>query len=179
MVAVNRPGEREAGTVGRPLPGLTVSIDNGEIVVAGPTVMDGYLGGEVAGGIRRTGDAGHFDAEGRLIIEGRLDDVIVTSTGRNIHPDWIESMLLADRRIGRCAVVDGGSHPRAVVVPAHGAPWIDNVNEVVVQLCAEAPDYARPRRSMVISEADLAYHGLITSSGRLRRSAIRAYLREM
>ena len=179
VVAVNRPGERRAGTVGHPLPGVTVTIDQGEIVVAGPTVMDRYLGGEATGGIRRTGDAGYFDAEGRLVVEGRRDDIIVTSAGRNIHPDWIESMLLADRRIQRCAVVDGGSHPRAVVVPAPGAPWTEEVDQVVANLCAEAPDYARPRNSLVMFEADLARNGLITSNGRLRRTAIHAYLRKM
>ena len=179
VVAVNRPGERVAGTVGRPLPGLTVTIDRGEIVVSGPTVMDGYRGGEAAGGIRRTGDAGYFDDGGRLIVEGRLDDVIVTSLGRNIHPEWIESLLLADRRILRCAVVDGGSHPRAVVVAAPGATWSEDIDSVVGGLCAEAPDYARPRHSVILSEVELVRHGLITSNGRLRRRAIRTYLREL
>ena len=179
VVAVNRPGERAAGTVGRPLPGVRVTIDRGEIVVSGPTVMDGYGGGAAAGGIWRTGDAGRFDAQGRLIVEGRLDDVIVTSQGRNIHPEWIESMLLADRRILRCAVVPGGSHPRAVVVPAAAGPWTDDPDTVVGGLCAEAPDYARPRNSIVMWEADLVRHGLITSSGRLRRRAIRNHLGEM
>lgn len=179
VVAVNRPGDRAAGTVGRPLPGQTVTIDDGEIVVAGPTVMDGYLGGTAAGGVWRTGDAGYFNAEGRLIVKGRLDDIIVTSTGRNIHPDWLESMLLADRRILRCAVVHGGSHPRAVIVPTGMTPWAEDVNDVVARLCAEAPDYARPRNSVVMSEAELARHGLITSNGRLRRRAIHSHLGEI
>jgi len=50
---------------------------------------------------------------------------------------------------------------------------------VVGGLCAEAPDYARPRNSIVMWEADLVRHGLITSSGRLRRRAIRNHLGEM
>ena len=45
VVAVNRPGRRKAGTAGEPLPGLDVAIDDGEVVVRGPTVMAGYLHG--------------------------------------------------------------------------------------------------------------------------------------
>ncbi len=181
VVAVNRPGERVAGTVGRPLPGVSVAIDDGEIVVGGPTVMEGYLGGKPTGGVWRTGDAGRFDAEGRLIIEGRIDDLIVTTTGRNIHPEWIESMILEDRRVGLCAVIGGGSHPRAVLVPARGQlgdAGPAEIDALVARLCAEAPDYARPRASLMLSEAVLHQQELITANGRLRRPAIAAYLKE-
>ncbi len=181
VVAVNRPGDRAAGTVGRPLSGVTVTIDHGEIVVSGPTVMAGYLGGPPSGGIRHTGDAGHFDADGRLVVEGRIDDVIVTTTGRNIHPEWIEPMILSDPRISRCAVIDGGSHPRAVLVPAKGrfaGVSQSDIDALVDQLCAEAPDYARPRANLLMPETLLQQEGLITSNGRLRRPAIAAYLKE-
>jgi long-subunit acyl-CoA synthetase (AMP-forming) len=181
VVAVNRPGDRVAGTVGRPLPGVTVTIDNGEIVVGGPSVMVGYLGGSPAEDVYRTGDAGRFDAEGRLIVEGRIDDVIVTTTGRNIHPEWIESMILGDRRVGRCAVIDGGRHPRAILVPVKDA-LLDadpaEIDVLVARLCANAPDYARPRANLTMSETLLRQQGLITANGRLRRPAITAYLKE-
>jgi long-chain acyl-CoA synthetase len=179
VVAVNRPGERAAGSVGRPIPGVEVDIDDGEIVVSAPTVMEGYLGGTPAGGRYRTGDAGHFDEAGRLIVEGRIDDVIVTTAGRNIHPGWIESMILADPRIARCAVIDGGSHPRAVLVPAD--PILADAHPLVIEalveyLTAEAPAYARPRTAHVMSDTTLARHGLITANGRLRRRAIASFL---
>jgi len=181
VVAVNRPGDRGPGTVGRPLSGMTVAIDNGEIVVSGPTVMEGYLGGPPCDGTRRTGDAGHFDDDGRLVVAGRIDDVIVTTTGRNIHPEWIEAMILSDSRIGRCAVVGGGSHPCAILVPAKGQ-LVDadqaEIDALVAQLCAEAPDYARPRANLALSEAVLHQRGLITGNGRLRRQAIVAIFTE-
>ena len=181
VVAVNRPGDRGPGTVGRPLPGVTVTIDDGEIVVSGPTVMEGYLGGVPCAEVRRTGDAGYFDADGRLVVSGRMDDVIVTSTGRNIHPEWIEAMILSDHRIGRCAVIGGGSHPRAILIPAKGqlvdaAPA--ELDALVARLCAEAPDYARPRANLALSEAVLHQRGLITGNGRLRRQAIAASFKE-
>ncbi len=177
VVAVNRPGARAAGTVGLPLPGLAVSIERGEIVVRGPTVMEGYLGGTPARGCRHTGDAGYFDAEGHLVVEGRIDDVIVTSAGRNLHPEWIEAMLLEDPRLARCAVVAGGSHPRAVLVPARqDLLSAAEVEPLVARLTAAAPDYARPRRNLLMSDADLLHRGLMTGGGRLRRRAIAAYL---
>ena len=179
VVAVNRPDARIAGTVGRPLPGVRVTIEQGEIVVSGPTVMEGYQGGQPTMQRWRTGDAGRLDNAGNLIVDGRLDDVIVTSTGRNIHPEWIESMLLADSRIAHCAVVQGGSHPRAVVVPSQApTTWTDDLDAAVAKICDEAPDYARPRNCVVMSEVELAQHSLITSNGRLRRRAISAYLEE-
>ena len=61
VVAVNRPGRRKAGTVGEPLPGLDVRIEDGEVVVDGPTVMDGYLHAGRAEQPWRTGDLGSLD----------------------------------------------------------------------------------------------------------------------
>ena len=181
VVALNRPGERCAGTVGRPLPGVEVAIEDGEIVVSGTTVMAGYLGGAAASGRHRTGDLGRFDAVGRLVVEGRRDEVIVTTTGRNIHPEWIETMILADPRIARCAVVDGGSHPRAVLVAA--SPDLADadaatVDALVAGLTAAAPDYARPRANRLVPEAMLHRQHWITANGRLRRRSIAAYFKE-
>jgi len=78
----NRPGDRRAGTVGRPLPLVQVTIEQGEIVVSGPTVMNGYL--SQSGTVDpcspwRTGDLGYFDPDGFLYVTGRKDNVIVTS----------------------------------------------------------------------------------------------------
>ena len=181
VVAVNAPGERRAGTVGRPLPNLNVTIENGEIVVAGPTVMAGYLGADPIEGRHFTGDAGQFDEDGYLIVHGRIDDVIVTSTGRNIHPEWIEGYLLSDPRISRCAVIGGGTHPHAVVVPAgDGLEQLSTPDLLALSsaLCAEVPAYAHPKRVTVLSDSYLHQHGLITTNGRLRRRAIANHLAE-
>src|SRR5882757_754386 len=68
VVALNRPGERRADTVGRPLEGLKVSIDDGEIVVDGPSITDGYLGQGPVQRPWRTGDLGAIDQDGLLAI---------------------------------------------------------------------------------------------------------------
>jgi long-subunit acyl-CoA synthetase (AMP-forming) len=107
--------------------------------------------------------------------------MIVTTTGRNIHPEWIEAMVLADPRIARCAVIDGGPRPRAVLVPADD--WLltlpsSTVDAHVAALCASAPGYATPESTVVIAEAELRRCDLVTANGRLRRRAIDDYVKD-
>ena len=84
--------------VGRPY-GQRIRIVDEEIWVSGPNVADGYWGRPDRGdtftedGWLRTGDLGKLDRAGRLVIIGRVKDVIVTSTGENIYPDDIERLL--------------------------------------------------------------------------------------
>jgi long-chain acyl-CoA synthetase len=184
VVALNRPGDRVPGTVGRPLPGVNVVLDDGEIVVGGPTVMDGYLHGKLSpAGMWRTGDLGAFDAAGRLVVLGRKDSTLVTAGGRNVVPEWVEAMILADPRIACAALtLDGAQALVAVVVPharferplsgldvAASGAWISS-------LLAAAPAYARPARSFVVPFADAAAAGLVTGNGRPRRAAIAAFV---
>lgn len=181
VVAVNRPGERRAGTVGRPLDGVRVAIEDGEIVVRGPTVMANYVGGKAAGGVWCTGDLGLLDRQGRLVVLGRKDDLVVTPLGRNIHPEWIEPMLLADPAIRHCAVIAGRSGLKAVLVPADPAApaaaehWLPRLRA----LTAGAPDYARPAEVTVLSAAFGQSHALFTLDGRPRRRRIANTLSEV
>lgn len=181
VVAVNRPGRRCPGTVGRPLDGIAVAIEDDEIVVRGPTVMTGYLGGAPAEGVWRTGDLGRFDEQGRLQVLGRKDDVVVTATGRNIHPEWIEPMLLADPAIRHCAVIAGQSGLKAVLVPADAAAprdadhWLPRLRA----LTAAAPAYAQPAEAAILSAAFALTHSLFTPDGRPRRRRIAHILSEM
>jgi acyl-CoA synthetase (AMP-forming)/AMP-acid ligase II/heme oxygenase len=183
VVALNRIGERGAGTAGRPLPGISVTIDQGEIVVSGNSVMQGYLNGAASAGVWRTGDLGAFDDQGRLIVLGRKDDIIVTDKGRNIHPEWLEPMLLSDPRIARAAVIASEDHPAALLVPAQEAQDAIkalSANEIcwlVQRLCAEAPDYARPRKAFILSLSEATAHGLFTLDGRPRRKIISHFIR--
>lgn len=92
------------GTVGRPLDGMDVAIDDGEIVIDGPAVSPGYLGEPDRVGGHRTRDSGFLDAEGRLIVRGRLDDMIITG-GENVHPQRIADVISRHRFVGRVEVV--------------------------------------------------------------------------
>jgi acyl-CoA synthetase (AMP-forming)/AMP-acid ligase II len=126
------------GSVGQPLPGVTVSIrdeagepcppgERGEIWVSGEQVSGEYLG-RAAGtedGWFRTRDAGHLDADGFLYVHGRLDDVIVRG-GENLSPGEIESVLVEHPAVEVAAVVgipdeEWGEKVVAAVVPVAGA----------------------------------------------------------
>lgn len=182
VVSVNRPGERRADSVGRPLDQLDVSIDNGEIVVDGPSITDGYLGQGPAQRPWRTGDLGTIDPDGYLTIQGRKDSIIVTSYGRNISPEWIETMLLGDLRIAYCAVAGHGEpHLTAVIIASRpGKAWFANAsNEDVLALvsacCSEAPEYAIPRACVVASLQEAVSNQLLTN-GRPARKQIEKFV---
>ena len=99
QVATQGPSEIGRPGSGRPLPGIQVRIERGEIQVRGNVLMDGYLGEErsadtwAEGGWLRTGDQGRFLPDGQLQVLGRLDDLIV-SGGENVSPLEVEAWLL-------------------------------------------------------------------------------------
>ena len=182
VVALNRCGARKAGTVGQPLAGLRVSIEEREIVVEGPSLMDGYLGGPDVGGRWRTGDLGEIDAEGCLIVHGRKDNLLITSFGRNISPEWIETLLLGDHRIAFCAVLGHGEpHLSVLLVPtAAGTEWFmhadrADVLDFIACCCVDAPSYAVPKDFFVLSLPEVTRLGLLTSNGRFRRKQVADY----
>ena len=119
------------GTAGRPPIGTIVKLldadgrevtagEGGRIFVANEMMFDGYTGGgskEIIGGLMSTGDVGHFDAEGRLFVDGRDDEMIV-SGGENVFPREVEDLLADHDDIEEVAVV--GVARRAVRPAAAG-----------------------------------------------------------
>lgn len=99
IISVNRVDCLKDDSVGLPLPGFDIRIENGEIVVRGPSVMKGYYLNEEAtketikNGWLYTGDLGYLDEDGFLHISGRRKSVIVTPNGKNIYPEEIEMTL--------------------------------------------------------------------------------------
>jgi len=182
VVAVNVPTADRLGSVGQPLPGLTVSIEDGEIVVAGPSVMTGYLGGDDIGGVWHTRDLGFVDDEGFLHVQGRADNMLITSRGRNLSPEWIEGMIEADARIGRCIVYGQGlPTPGAIIVPStEGVSWFRcarqaDVLGLVRRLCREAPTYACPGTFTLIEEPFFREGGFIDPNGKVHRQTVEAH----
>jgi long-chain acyl-CoA synthetase len=91
-------GDPEVTSVGPPLPGVEVAVGgDGEIAIRGPIVMAGYFNRpeetaqSLRGGWLHTGDLGAIDARGRLYVTGRIKEVIVLSSGKNIYPEEIEA----------------------------------------------------------------------------------------
>ncbi len=183
VVAVNRPGRRKAGTVGEPLPGLDVTVENGEVVVRGPTVMAGYLHGTPVTGPWRTGDLGSQTQDGFLTVTGRKDTLIVTASGRNISPEWVEAIVMSDPRVLTCAALGHGmNHVSVLLVPSpHGERWLMEAPSAHVllwleQLCIDAPSYAVPKDFVVCPTDQAKRLGLLTANGRIvRDAALSAY----
>jgi long-chain acyl-CoA synthetase len=115
---LNLTNKIKVGSVGRPIPGTTIKIaDDGEVLIKGPIVMQGYwkneaANAEVFSGDRwfHSGDLGKLDNEGFLYIVGRKKELIVTAGGKNVAPAVLEDRLRAHPLISQCMVV-GDNQP--------------------------------------------------------------------
>lgn len=183
VVTLNRPGNNRHGTAGTPIGDVQVLIEDGEIIVASPTVMNHYLGGPPVAGRWRTGDLGSLDEGGFLTIHGRKDNLIVTAFGRNVSPEWVETALTADPRIA-VAVVSGSGRPalHALIIPsAYGEQWFAaagaaEIRALVASLCTSLPDYAVPAEIQVLDMRRAAEALLITANGRPIRCRVHDFV---
>jgi malonyl-CoA/methylmalonyl-CoA synthetase len=170
-------GERRPGTVGRPLPGVSVQLDaggDGELLVAGPTVFPGYWerpaanADAFAGGWFRTGDLATVSGDGYHTIRGRRGDLII-SGGHNVYPAEVEDVLLSHPAVTEVAVVgtpsdEWGEVVTAFVVPAE-TPFAE---DAVLEFAAERLSaYKRPRLFRVVDALPR------TALGKVQRSALR------
>lgn len=202
VVCLNRPGAMRAGSVGRPLPHAKVSAIDGELFVEGVRCL-GYLGGDplppgaiatgegvfsesaIATGegmfsesVIATGDLGHIDADGFVHITGRRKNVFITSFGRNVSPEWVESELLQHPAFAQ-AIVHGEAQPFNVAIVWPRRADVDDASllEALIDVNRGLPDYAQVR-DIVRADAPFSFaDGLLTSNGRPRRDAILARYR--
>ncbi|HME43659.1 MAG TPA: long-chain fatty acid--CoA ligase [Syntrophorhabdales bacterium] len=129
LVTVNPPGKIKFGTVGRPFDGVEVRLaDDGEILVRGPNVMQGYYKRlqetretiEPDGWLH-TGDIGRIDEDGYLVITDRKKHLIVLANGKKVLPQHLEALLLESPFVSQAVIVgDRQSTIGALIVPAFG-----------------------------------------------------------
>jgi acetyl-CoA synthetase len=183
-------GEARPGSMGRALPGVELSLRDGELFAAPetvPTFFLGYLGEQVAHegaswqisdrrdrGLWPTGDHVREDAEGYLWFEGRTDDVII-SAGYRIGPFEVESALIAHRAVAEAAAVAAADEERGAVVRAvvvlredEGySPSPELVRELQEHVKRETAPYKYPRIIDFVEELPK------TASGKVMRAELR------
>jgi long-chain acyl-CoA synthetase len=178
VISANPPNAIRIDSVGHVLDGVTVRIaGDGEILVQGDLVMDGYWGhpAETALAIRdgwlHTGDIGTLDGEGYLRITDRKKDMIVLSGGENVSPARIEGVLMADPAIAQAVVTgDGRAGLSALVVAADG--FDDGaVAGAVTRANAQLSVTERVRRHAIVAPFTVE-NGLLTPTQKIKRVAV-------
>ena len=200
MIALNSFGPEGLGTVGPPLDGVEVRIDEaGQILTRGPHVMKGYFkdpdatAQSMRDGWFHTGDLGSLDATGRLRVIGRAKDTVVLSTGKKV------SSSLVEQELSRCALIESvvvvGNHRKfltALIVPrwdklrqfaaVRNLPLDMDSPEIHTEIAAwiaaeiarttsELADHERIKRFCLLPEEELTDPEIVTPTQKLRRNA--------
>ncbi|MGE0226234.1 MAG: long-chain fatty acid--CoA ligase [Acetobacteraceae bacterium] len=178
VVSANPPNAIRIETVGPPLQGVEIRIaDDGEILVRGDLVMDGYWGrpaetqAAIQDGWLHTGDIGELDPDGYLRITDRKKDMIVLSGGENVSPARIEGMLMTEPEIAQAVVAgDGRAGLTALLVAAEGH------DEVMVALAVTRVNLrlsvTERIRKHAIVPAFTTENGLLTATQKIRRTLV-------
>lgn len=210
IVSSNWPAVCKTGTSGKPIPNVEVRIaPDGEIEVRGPSVMVGYYNQPEAtrevltpDGWFRTGDIGHLDADGYLVITDRKKDLLKTAGAKFVAPQPIENRLKASPFIANAVVVgDGRKFVVALIVPdlpsveaeARKAgitfskpaelvanPWTHGLIESEIErLTADMAQYEKIKRFALLPEDFNFANGEMTYTLKLRRRRIEERFREI
>jgi len=203
VVTANTPTANKIGTVGRPIPNVQVKIaEDGEILVKGPNVMQGYYNKPEAtrevftsDGWFRTGDIGRLDEDGYLIITDRKKELLKTAAGKFVAPAPIENTLKTSPYITNAMVVgDTRKFVSVLIVPnfanieaaarkaGHdfatptqmiGDPWVrELLSSEIERLTAPLAQYEKPKRFALL-EQDFTYAGgELTYTMKMKRRVI-------
>lgn len=210
VVTANSPKANKVGTVGRPIPHVEVKIaEDGEVLVKGPCVMQGYYrkpdetrAAFTEDGWFCTGDIGRLDENGYLIITDRKKELLKTAGGKFVAPAPIENLLRTSPYISNALVVgDGRKFVSVLIVPNFGAieaaarkagrefvttaqmsadSWVrDLLRAEMEKLTASLAQYEKPKR-FAIAELDFSYaSGQLTYTLKPKRRVIEQQYRDV
>jgi len=210
VVTANLPTANKVGTVGRPIPHVEVRIaEDGEILVKGPNVMQGYYRKPAEtrevlteDGWFRTGDIGKLDADGYLIITDRKKELLKTAAGKFVAPAPIENMLKSCPYITNAIVVGDRRKFVSVLIVLNFAtseaeakrqgrefstraqmlvdPWVrDLISHEIERLTASLAQYEKPKRFALL-EQDFTYaSGELTYTLKMKRRVIEERYRDV
>ncbi|HKW89064.1 MAG TPA: long-chain fatty acid--CoA ligase [Candidatus Acidoferrales bacterium] len=211
VISTNTPEANKVGTVGRPIPNAEVRIaEDGEILVRGPLVMRGYYRKPEAtreaitpDGWLRTGDVGHLDADGYLVITDRKKELLKTAGGKYIAPAPIENVLKTSAFITNAMIVgDRRKFVSALIVPnftnveararaagkAIGASpeemchdaWVNElIGGEMERLTADLAQYEKPKRFALLEKDFTFANGQLTYTLKLKRRIVEEKNREV
>ena len=203
VVSANPPGRAKMETVGPPLKGVETKIaPDGEILVRGELVMQGYWRNEAAtaetlrDGWLHTGDIGEIDAEGYLKITDRKKDILVLTGGDNVSPARVEGFLTLEAEIQQAMVYgDKCTHLVALIVPdeafvidfarankaapdlarlAEDADFKAEISRVVERVNKSLSNLERVRRFLIAPEPFTVENEMMTPTLKIRRHRITA-----
>jgi long-chain acyl-CoA synthetase len=177
VISVNPPGRARPETVGPALRGVDVRLaEDGEILVRGDLVMDGYsnqaaaTAATIRDGWLHTGDIGTLAPDGYLTITDRKKDLIVLSGGENISPARVEGILMAEPEIDQAVVTgDGQAGLSALLVPGETQD-ASSVAAAVARVNTRLAVTERIRRHALVPPFTVA-NGLLTPSHKIKRAA--------
>ncbi len=208
VIAVNTPAHHKLGTVGRPLPNVEVKIaDDGEILVRGPSVFQGYwnlpeqTSQALVDGWFHTGDIGNLDSDGFLSVTDRKKDLLKTSGGKFITPQPIEKSLQMSPWVAEAVVLgDRRKFPAVIIAPDFRLlePWarnngvafnsreelvadsaVRNLYETVIsEINQKLARYEQIKKFLLVPEEFSIANGLLTASMKLRRRQVEERYRQ-
>ncbi|MEX1274736.1 MAG: long-chain fatty acid--CoA ligase [Bacteroidota bacterium] len=203
VLTANRLDDYKFGTVGKPIPGVEIKIaEDGEILAKGPNIMSGYYNNPAATaeaidshGWFHTGDIGTYDAQGHLMITDRKKHLFVSSGGKNIAPQPIESLFLTCKYIDQFVLIgDGRMFLTALIVPefenlkeyaknfgisfsldsdlAQMAEIRKLYDQEIQSLQKDLPSFERVRRFELLPQALTVENGEITPTMKVKRKVV-------
>lgn len=176
VVSLNDDSLANPGGVGQALEHVSVEIEEGEIIVSGNTFL-GYVNEPASWEQAKvyTGDLGEIDGKGNIKVTGRRKNLQVSSFGRNLNPEWIESELLASSLILQAAVyTEAKPWCSALIYPSSSGVTDQEIENHLQRLNQNLPDYAQIKTWLRIKDRFSVSNQQLTNNGRLRRENIYA-----
>lgn len=177
VVSLNNKYHNKPGSVGRVLSSHQITIaDDGEIFIK-HNLFDGYLGHskQQVNEYYASGDLGYINEEGYLYVQGRKKNIINTSYGRNISPEWLEKELETMPCVAQ-SVVYGHARPFIIALVVLRNPQLESeFKQLLAQLNSNLPDYAQIQDYLILPEPYSISNQQLTGTGHPIRTSIYQY----
>jgi long-chain acyl-CoA synthetase len=177
VVALNSTNKNKIGSVGKILSHVKIKFSSDEEILLKGNLAQKYSN-ETAlevdeDGFYKTGDVGYLDEDGFLFISGRKKNIFITSFGRNVNPEWIESELLKNSQVLQAAVF-GEAKPFnvAILLLLPGKNDAETLQKILESANKNLPDYAQIKKIILAKEPFSLKNKMLTGTGKIRREEV-------